>query len=540
MSLAALLLAPVIAHGLWRPAAHVLGSSGSALNVTAASLAVALVVIVAWRLRGDRTPLFVVGAVGAVLATVALSLGRSGLLTLLVVNALIARLLPWLSPRLPAAFDGLAARHKAKTALYVVFALAALITTARLSVFIGDPTRVDMQTLPGDRFVETHSCLTAYVRASTLARQGVENLYDDRWWFGSNGLPPLPTGAAQPFPPFSLDNFSYPPPFLLIAAPLGLFDGDFLAQRALWFGLNGLLIAVSLWVVARFVDGPFAHRVLLLAPLFFGSLPILLTLQIGNFHLAAVMVSVLAMVAFERDRVATGGALLALTILSKISPGILGITLLARRRVRGAALAAAFGALLFALAALRFGWGPVESFVRYALPRLDSGRAFPFMDTESGIVTNLAPFGIPFKLRRLGFDVGDPWILAHRLGRVYTIALVALAVLGARRRGDRRDQAVGWMSLLTLAALQSPFSAAYAVIGLLWATTLLAVEVRGLLGAVGLVGLWLGVLFVMPGASTEVRAVQSMTQTVVTIAVCAWLVARAPPQPEAQAPAQCG
>ena len=72
---------------------------------------------------------------------------------------------------------------------------------------------------------------------------------------------------------------------------------------------------------------------------------------------------------------------------------------------RAAAFAAGFGGLLLALSLLCFGTSPLGSFVRYALPRLSSGAAFPFMDTESGILTNLSPFGIPFKLRFLGLDV---------------------------------------------------------------------------------------------------------------------------------------
>jgi len=138
------------------------------------------------------------------------------------------------------------------------------LMTARLSVFIGDPTAVGYQTLPGEPFTEVHSCLTAYVRASGLARQGVDNLYADVWWWGSHGLPPLPEGVENPYRPFNLDNLSYPPTFLLLLWPLAALDGDFLAQRALWFGFNGLFGAFGLWAVARWIGGPAAHRALLL------------------------------------------------------------------------------------------------------------------------------------------------------------------------------------------------------------------------------------------------------------------------------------
>lgn len=529
-ALAASLLAPVIAHGLWRPLVHVYGPAGHAGTVTTAALAVSGVMVATGRFDLGRSPrrLLIVGALIAVSLTEGLSLGVAGLLTLLGVAGAIAWLVPWLTSRLPATLDGLLGRHKVLGALYVVVALASVASVARLSVYMGDPARPDMQMLPGDRFVETHSCLTAYARAASLARRGVDNLYADQWWHGSNGLPPLPAGVAQPYSPFSLDNFNYPPPFLLVASTLAPLEGDFAAQRALWFGLNGLLLAVGLWVMAGFVEGPRAHRVLLLAPLFFGSLPVLITLQIGNFHLSAVTLAVLAMMALERGRAATGGALFALTILAKISPGILGVGLLAQRRFRDVVVTAAFGVLLLALAALLFGTHPLAAFVTDALPRLNSGAAFPFMETQSGVLTNLSPFGIPFKLRHLGLDVGDPWRMAPRLAHVYTLALALLTILSARRPRDRRDQAIAWMSLLVLSALQSPFCPAYATLGLLWATTLLAVEVRNLLAGIGLVSLWLLILLVPPWLSVEVRVVQSMVQTAVIVAVCGWLTVRAP------------
>ena len=113
------------------------------------------------------------------------------------------------------------------------------------------------------------------------------------------------------------------------------------------------------------------------------------------------------------------------------------------------------------------------------------------METKSGILTNISPFGIPFKLHFLGLHVGDPWQLGRKVAQVYTLALIVLALTAARRAGDRRDQVVTWMALLALAALQSPFAPAYVTIGLLWATTLLSVEVRSVRGGFSLVLVWL-------------------------------------------------
>src|SRR5579885_2283181 len=121
-ALAAFLAAPVIAQGLWRPLVHVFGSSGKAGTVTGAALAISGALAIVQRLRPGRAPLLslAIGGLAALGAAVGLSLGLAGLLTLLSVAAAISILLHWLPPRLPAALDGLARRHKLLTALYVV------------------------------------------------------------------------------------------------------------------------------------------------------------------------------------------------------------------------------------------------------------------------------------------------------------------------------------------------------------------------------------------------------------------------------------
>lgn len=431
-ALLALLLAPVVAQGLWRPLVHFFGPSGSAAAVSAAALAISAILSVVHFISPRRTPLLSLslGGLLAAGATAGLARGLPSLLALLcaaVASVLLVRQIP---PRLPPMLDGLARRHWGLTALYVLFALAAVISTARLSVFMGDSTRVDQQPLPGVAFLETHSCFTAYVQAAALSQKRVDNLYAERWWHGAHGLPPIPPGVENPYRPFLLDYYAYPPPFLLIMAPLAPLAGDFAAQRALWFGLNGLLLALGLWIMARWIDGPNAHRALLLAPIFYGSLPILVTLEVGNFQIAVVVISVLAMVAFERDRPALGGALLAFTILSKISPGVLGIVLLAQRRFRCAAWTAGFGVIYLALSVLTIGVDPMKSFLAYTLPRLSSGVAFAFMDDDTfSILTNMAPFGLPFKLQLLGLKMGDPWAVARRIAHVYSAVLVILSIV---------------------------------------------------------------------------------------------------------------
>ncbi|HRI09202.1 MAG TPA: hypothetical protein PKW35_15375, partial [Nannocystaceae bacterium] len=50
----ALLLAPVVAQGLWRPLVHLFGPAGDAASITGAALAVSGAVVLARRLRARR------------------------------------------------------------------------------------------------------------------------------------------------------------------------------------------------------------------------------------------------------------------------------------------------------------------------------------------------------------------------------------------------------------------------------------------------------------------------------------------------------
>lgn len=120
-ALVALLLAPILGHGLWLPLVHVLGPSGDAAAVTIIALAIGGAIAVVHALRPARAGLWslAAGAAIAVGATLAASLGPAGMLTLLTVAVALAWLVGWLTPRLPPALDGLARRHRWTTALYV-------------------------------------------------------------------------------------------------------------------------------------------------------------------------------------------------------------------------------------------------------------------------------------------------------------------------------------------------------------------------------------------------------------------------------------
>ena len=556
----ALLIAPVFAQGLWLPLQHVVGGAGLALHVTVASLFIATLVglgLSLWPQRGLVVPATLAVA-GALLASSVGQLGAAGLATLLIIAVALPPLMRHVANALPGAaleregereprflppggdeppttderrgqigpshqvgptLDGLARNHRLLALAWTALVLASIVSTARLSVFVGDSARSDLQVLPRVDFLGTHSCLSAYVKGSQLARQRVDNLYDESWWRGSEGQPPLPPGVENPYHPFILDYYAYPPPFLFVVAPLAPLDGDYPAQRALWFGMNGMLLALGLWIVARWMGGPNSHRVLLLAPIFFGNLPILATLQIGNFQIAVVVMSTLAMVAFDRDRPKLGGALLAFAIVSKLSPAILGVVLLAQRRWREAAWTAVFGLLLTVLSLVWLGPNPLVAFATYLLPRISSGQAFAFMDDRwVSILTNMSPFGLPFKLQLLGLDVGDPWRLAPWIGRAYSLLLVGIAAKFSRCRTDRQGQAVIWLSLLVLGAIQSPFAPGYVTIGVLWALTIRSVHVHRWRGGLALLAAWFLLTFV-PEWPLRFFTVYSVLQGSLAVAV---------------------
>ena len=162
------------------------------------------------------------------------------------------------------------------------------------------------------------------------------------------------------------------------------------------------------------------------------SLPLLTTLQFGNFHLVAVSGSILAMLALERGHHVLGGGLLAALALGKVFPGILVLLLLLQRRWRSVAWTAAFGALFLVISRLVLGEAPFRAMITYNMPRLSSGAAletqFAYPDA---IAASHAIFGFVQKLELLGVP-GASQRLAVVVSWLYTGVLFLFAVLGAR------------------------------------------------------------------------------------------------------------
>src|SRR6185436_2543617 len=263
-------------------------------------------------------------------------------------------------------------------------------------------------------------------------------------------------------------------PMLLVSRLALWLSEDFAAWRAVWFGIEGGIVAVALLAVAGWIGGPQGERAALLAPLVWLSFPTLLTLQIGNLHLAAIAAAMLAMLAFERGHHAVGGAILAALVLFKIFPGILVLLLLFQRRWRSVAWCATWGTLLLITAFLVLGTAPFHALLTYQLPRLSSGAAFESLfQHPDTIAANQSVFGAVQKLALLGVP-GMSLRTAAAVSWVYTLVLIGLTAAATRVEEGKLPRALVWLALIQLASLRSPFTPdTYAEFPLIWILVLL-------------------------------------------------------------------
>ena len=279
---------------------------------------------------------------------------------------------------------------------------------------------------------------SAYVVAADLSRRGKLNLYDERFYpaFGRTAARLLAPGDVRNLGAWMEDPFEYPPPFLLFPRVALLVTDDFLTLRAGWFVLQALgLLVVTAWL-ARWIGGRDGRLTLLLVPVLLASLPTMLGLQFGQFHVATLLLSIAAMISFEERRPAVGGVLLAVAIVSKLSPAFLVVYLLARRRWREVAWTLGACAAFSGVALAVLGWAPFEAFLSYQLPRIQSGEAFSFYEDKELVVSrNLGIPGLVTKLHFLGVP-GMTRALGAALGWLFTLLLFWLGLDGGTpRRG---------------------------------------------------------------------------------------------------------
>jgi alpha-1,2-mannosyltransferase len=379
--------------------------------------------------------------------------------------------------------------------------LAAAVAVVRLlllGVFMVD-ARLDVGALPGDAFYRSHSCLTAYWRASLLARENVDNLYDQALY------------EKHTIDGFDVDAFVYPPPFLLWPSVATFLSDRFAVIRVGWFLVELCLFLWTFTSIAVWVGGRPGARCLLWLPVLVTGLPVLLGLQMGNFHLAAIVLAMIGMVAVEEDQPGWAGLCLAAATSAKLFPGILLVLLAGRRKLKPVVWTLAWLVAQGAATTVLFGTAPLKSFFFFQLPRLLAVDVAPWEAASLFGTVNSGIFGLSMKLRALGLSIGP--LGASSVAWVYTAALLVGAVVAGMRlaRRDGPDAMVAaddrssseerlcaaqiWLAFLGLASLRAPFVPdAYAGAAALWLLALLACNdrpLRSLWIALAFFALWI-------------------------------------------------
>ncbi|MCP5105207.1 MAG: DUF2029 domain-containing protein [bacterium] len=379
--------------------------------------------------------------------------------------------------RLTSRLDGVAVKFPVRSALWVLLALLMITQTARLSSWLVDPVE-DWSISTNDPFFAKHMCMTAYVYAADLSRQGIDNVYDVKHYPGLNPDAKVHT-TIRNFQPD--DPYQYPPQFLLLPRLAIALTDDFDLIKISWFFLQALLFVFISLSVARFIGGEAGAAAALLIPLVWISFPVLSNLQYGQFHMLSILLAVAAMMWFAQGKHQLGGALLAVAILSKVAPAILLVYLLAKRRWKEAGWTVAFCLVISLLALVVIGPRPFEAFINHQLPKIQDGTAFSFIEAwpdyrDLFIAINQSPFAFIFKLDALGIP-GMTLKLAKITHFIYTLLVLVIAFFAVRIKGGRHVQLLVWLVLLNLAALVSKGAwGDYIPIGTIWLLTYLLGE----------------------------------------------------------------
>lgn len=385
-----------------------------------------------------------------------------------------------LAVRLPAELDGWFTRRRIVRWIWIAGAVLAVANTARISVFAMDPSQAWASAFPPIPESAQHACLAAYVRAGELAALGHDDLWDPE---------PYASGHASQVAglgPYLGDPYEYPPPFALLPRAAVAATDSYQLIRDVWFGLSAVGFLAAFVVLAVWTGGRGGATALLLVPAVALSTPFVFTLQWGQAHALVIACAMLAMLQFARDRMASGAMLLAFATATKLFPGLLLVYLAVQRRWRaiGATLVAL--AAFTALAAIVLGPGTLAAFVTEQLPRMASGKAFAFTETNPD---NNSIYSLAFKLGALGVP-GLGRAAASLFAWIWTLVAVGLAWRGSRALAapqtstepqaaadPRAHAAILWLGILCLGTLRSPYAPLYTAIATLWLFSL-ATSVR--------------------------------------------------------------
>jgi len=355
-------------------------------------------------------------------------------------------------------------------ALFIVGSLAVAAQLAWLTPFIIDPNGSTWSPSALAPLPPTHSCLSAYWVAGSVVRT-TPDVYDEKL-YNFPQADPTAIRNARKLGRLNMDNYEYPPPFLIAPRLVGLVAPDFWGFRRLWFALNLGFVVVVAVLVARRLDARLGTHAVWLTPFVIAGPAIIATFQAGNVQMAMIALAALAMYCIDRRAYALGGFLLAFAILGKLYPGVFVLYLLLRREWRPVVWTAVFGAALIAVSIADVGLEPYRAFLR-EMPGLMSGEAFAAFRNPGAIGNNGSVPGLIFKLRMWGVPhMGFPEM--RMIGWLYTAVVVAGAAWLARRGPHDGREPVIWLAILVLATMRSPFMATYAFFPVMWLAVLAA------------------------------------------------------------------
>lgn len=422
-------------------------------------------------------------------------------------------------------------------AIRLLFGIGAPLLVIELllaTAFIMNPhvARWDASPLTPQR--SNHSCVSSYWVACEGVRTAPD-IYAESIYSVPTADPTAPR-LARPIGPLLIDQYEYPPPFLVLPRLIAAATGDFWGFRRVWFALNLVVVVGGLMLVGARFDRAAGTHAAWLTPFVLLPPAMIITMIMGNIQLAIIAAALIAMVLFERGRHVAGGALLAYTIVSKLYPGLLILYLLLRRDWRPVAWTTAFAVAIVVISIVDVGVGPYVDFARH-LPKLLSGEAFPAFRNPVAIAINESIPGLVFKLQLFGVPhMGFP--AAKAVGWIYTAVVLVLVARLARRPPAPEREPLAWLVILILATMRSPFLPTYAPFPSLWLATLLAALTWGRSGIfVSVVAAWAVLTFTFgTGAvSPPLNAIWTLGHTVAAFVMVA-LAMRLATAPRAHSP----
>lgn len=444
-------------------------------------------------------------------------------------------------------------KHKLTYAIWLMLSLYAGFQMITLSAFMADIDKMEYMVNPymrefddeklSEPFFPKHNCFTSYMVAAHLLTSDVENIYDKKYYRDTEVNTPIHNTIVEKL---EVDQFQYPPQFLILPRLLMATGGDFFTWRAYWHVFTLFVITITAFSLALWLGGDsfsvywFIWPVVLMAPVTLGAL------QIENVQLLVITLSVAAMLLFEYRRNMFGGLILGFVVVSKIFPGVLIVFLLVRKKWRAAIWTMAAMIAYTVIALLWFGWQPFESFIYYQLPMLINGEAFWFaFEYLKPLMENISIIGISYKLEKLGV-LSNPALISKILVWIFT-GLIFLVLYLVRTRkhdkiiADKSDEQIHsyrlslakiWIVLIIMAQMRSPFLPwVYGNFAVLWLVALLIPNINGQWWKMlRLTIFWFMLAMILPlpwgPPNLTLELVWSLIATLVTLVICTIIVVR--------------